>query len=142
MSIQTFGRIYLNTIELASCLVHLLCNFITECQKTSRNFSLPWWEHHENSSRWYLVSFFFDIVLPLSSHYVLSLMFFIYNFNKSKLMTGLIPVLNSPEKSIISRYRSVHIFYLLWTLGRIWSFFTNWISSSNFFILQNEGLKQ
>ena len=36
-----FGRKHLNTIELASCVVYVICGFTTLCLKTTRNFSLP-----------------------------------------------------------------------------------------------------
>ena len=39
---QGFRKRYLNSIELISTVVHVSCDFMTVCLKTSRNVSLPY----------------------------------------------------------------------------------------------------
>lgn len=94
-------------------MVPVLCGFTAECLKTSRNFTLPF----ENTMKTHLADLLYFYIIGLCS------MFFTKHFTrpKSKLITGSIPVLDVPEKSIIPsfRYISVVMSYLLWALGRI-----------------------
>ena len=87
-----------------------------------------------NTSCCFIVSFRRLSSFRPTSMFPLYLSVHIFHYARSKLMARFIPVLNWPEKSIISssRYISVAIFYLVWALGRIRNIFINWIPSSNF----------
>ena len=90
---QNLGDRHPNTIELASCLVHVLCDF-----KAAWHQEAPF---SRSISCWCLYFTFLIKVLPPPFHYSLGsylYLFFVIHFTKSKLIARSVPVLKWPEK--------------------------------------------
>ena len=69
LPVQNLGNRHPNTIELASCLVHVLCNFKATWHQEAY-FSVCW-IHHGSTSCWCLYFTFLVKVLPPPFHYSL-----------------------------------------------------------------------
>ena len=104
---QNLGDRHPNTIELASCLVHVLCDFKATWHQEAY-FSVSW-IHHGSTSCLCLYFTFLVKVLPPPFHYSLGsylYLFFVIHFTKSKLIARSVPVPKLPEKCIIPPSRN------------------------------------
>ena len=117
----------LNITELASCVVHVLCGFMTVYLKTQRNCSLSW-KRYGSTSCSCVASFWPPSIFTLNLRciYIFRYKFKIGRFNSSTKLTTKMHCYLFQVSVIIS--------YLLWTLWRIWNFFHKlnfqfWISS-------------
>ena len=118
LPVQQVGDRHPNTIELASWLVHVLCDFKAKMTSRSFSFSLI---HHENTSWWNIYIYICIYIYIYIYTYDVCMYIFCYTFYQDQLRL----VLNLREKCIIlsSKKRSVDIPHLLWSLGRISSIF-------------------
>ena len=93
LPMQNLGDRHPNTIELASWLVHVLCDFKASWHQEAY-FSVSW-IHHGSTYWWYLYFTFLVKVLHPPFHYSLGsylYLFFVIHFTKSKLLARLVPV--------------------------------------------------
>ena len=71
LPVQSLGDRHPNTIEVANCLVHVLCDFNATWHQEA-SFSVCWLHHgHESTSCWCLYFTFLVKVLPPPFHYSL-----------------------------------------------------------------------
>ena len=115
-----------NTIELTSCLVHVLCDFSTECLMTSREFSLLF-EKAMKTCCCFIVSFKWKTSLCVSITFR-CIYFSLYTVkidrktNSSTLIETSRVETSNIYYSLCHAYICYYVLFNL-TLGRIWNFF-------------------
>ena len=106
LPIQNLGDRHPNTVQLASWLVHVLCDVkATWYQEAYYSVS---WIHHGSTSCWYLYFTFLVKVPPPPFHYSLGsylYLFLVIHFTESYLIARSVPVLKLPKKCIIPSSR-------------------------------------
>ena len=112
-----------NTIELASWLVHVLCDFKAAWHQET---SVPL----EYTMKIHPADIFYFLVKALSPsfHYH----FLLYIFIKSKLMASTVPVLKLPEKKLLFPLLGMYLSLYPICFELYCPFLANWISVSNF----------
>ena len=100
LPVQNLGYTHPNTIELASWLVHVLCDFTAKWHQEA--YFRVSWIHHGSTSCWCLYFTSLVKVLHPPFHYGLGsylYLLFVIHFTKSKLIARSVSVLKLPEKN-------------------------------------------